>query len=83
MKPITPPADISASDYVALTLRQLALMRDPRLGRISVLADELDMKPATLHLWIANGRIPVKPCTRLRKIFGRKWVDVKRLTGGE
>lgn len=82
MKPITPPEDISASDYVALTLRQLALMLDPRLGRISVLAEELGLEPATLHLWISNGRIPVKSCEKLRKKFTRKWVNVKRLTGG-
>ena len=81
MKPITPPANINASDFVALTLRQLALMRDPRLGRLSVLADDLGMQPATLHLWISNGRIPPKPCRRLLKQFGRKWIDVARLTG--
>lgn len=81
MKPITPPDDITPSDYVALTLRQLALILDPRLGRLSVLAKEFDMEPATLHLWVKNGRIPAKSCRRLFNAFGRKWVDVKRLTG--
>lgn len=82
MKPIPPPAEISASDYVALTLRQLSLILDPRLGRLSALAEELNLQPATLHLWISNGRIPPKPCKRLLKRFGRKWVDVARLSGG-
>lgn len=81
MKPIVPPEDISDSDFVALTLRQLALMVDPRLGRISALAEELQLEPATLHLWIKNGRIPPKPCRRLFKAYGRKWVNIKRLTG--
>lgn len=81
MKPITPPEDISASDYVALTLRQLALMLDPRLGRLSVLAETLEMTPAALHLWVENGRIPEKPCRRLLERFGRKWVNFARLTG--
>lgn len=82
MKPITPPDDLTPSDYVALTLRQLALMSDPRLGRISVLAEGLGLEPATLHLWIKNGRIPAKPCRRLLKAYGRKWINVERLTGG-
>jgi len=81
MKPIPPPADISASDFVALTLRQLALMGDPRLGRLSKLAEQLSVQPATLHLWISNGRIPPKPCKQLLKKYGSRWVNFARLTG--
>lgn len=81
MKPITPPDDISRTDYVSLILRQLALMVDPRLGRLSFLADELELHPTTLQLWITNGRIPRKPCRRLLKRFGRKWINIDRLSG--
>ena len=81
MKPITPPDDISRTDYVSLILRQLALMRDPKLGRLSILADEFDLHPSTLQVWITNGRIPPKACRRLLKAFGKKWIDYDRLVG--
>lgn len=81
MRPITPPDDISPSDYVSLILRQLALQFDPKLGRLSYLADEFDLHVSTLQMWITNGRIPPKPCRRLLKRFGKKWIDVSRLTG--
>lgn len=81
MPPITPPDDLSDSDYVSLTLRQLALIIDPRLGRLPALATHFDWHYSTLQMWIRNGRIPPKPCNRLVKRFGKKWVNVKRLTG--
>lgn len=81
MKPITPPEDISRTDYVSLILRQLALMLDPRLGRLACLAEEIEVHPTTLQLWITNGRIPRKPCRRLLKRFGRRWIDFDRLVG--
>ncbi len=79
MNPITPPDGLSASDYVSLTLRQLALILDPKLGRLPLLAEEFGWHYSTLQLWIKNGRIPPKPCKRLLKHFGRKWVNFKRL----
>lgn len=81
MKPISPPDDISASDFVSLTLRQVALMLDPKLGRLAVLADEFDLHPSTLQAWIKKGRIPRKPCRRLLKRFGRRFIDFDRLAG--
>lgn len=81
MKPIIPAADISCTDYVSQTLRQVALIVDPKLGRLAALADEFDLHPSTLQLWIKNGRIPRKPCRRLLKRFGRKFIDLDRLVG--
>ena len=81
MKPLTPPEDISAPDFVSLTLRQVTLMVDPRLGRLSMLAEEFDWHPSTLTQWVKNGRIPRKPCRRLLKRFGRKFINFDRLTG--
>lgn len=80
MKPIPPPDDLSASEFVSVTLRQVALMVDPKLGRLSILADAFDLHPSTLQVWIKNGRIPKKPCRRLLKRFGRKWINLDRLT---
>jgi len=82
MKPINPPDDISSSDYVSQTLRLLALIVDPKLGRLAMLADEFELHVSTLQMWIKNGRIPRKPCRRLLKRFGRKFVDLDRLVGG-
>lgn len=81
MKPLSAPPDLSRRDFVSLTLRQCALILDPRYGRLSLLADEFDLHETTLGQWIRNGRIPRKPCKRLLKRFGRKWIDFDRLVG--
>ncbi len=81
MKPLIPSEDLAPSDFVAMTLRQVTLLVDPRLGRLPVLAEEFDWHPSTLQQWIKNGRVPRKPCRRLLKRFGKKWIDFDRLTG--
>jgi hypothetical protein len=81
MKPISPPEDLTDSEYVAMTLRQVTLMIDPRLGRLPELARHFNWHPSTLTVWITNGRIPEKACRVLLKRFGRKWIDFNRLTG--
>ncbi len=83
MKPITPPEDITPSDFVSLTLRQAALIVDPKLGRLAVLAQQFELHPSTLQVWIKNGRVPRKPCRRLLKRFGRKFIDFDRLVGDD
>ena len=83
MKPLNPPEGLNSSDFVSLTLRQAALMIDPKLGRLSILAEEFELHPSTLQVWIKNGRIPRKPCRRLLKRFGRKFIDFARLVGGD
>lgn len=83
MKAITPPDDLTSSDFVSLTLRQAALIVDPKLGRLSVLAEQFELHPSTLQVWIKNGRVPRKPCRRLLKRFGRKFINFDRLVGDD
>lgn len=82
MKPLPVPSDMDDSDYVSQTLRQCALILDPRNGKLTALEDEFDIHVTTIRTWMRNGRIPPKPCRRLLKRFGRKWINVERLTGG-
>jgi len=79
MKPLPVPADMEPSAFVSQTLRQCALIIDPRYGRLGALADEFDLHETTLNRWITEGSIPRKPCRRLLKRFGKKWVDFDRL----
>lgn len=79
MKPLPAPLDMDRSDFVSQTLRQCALIVDPRYGRLESLADEFDLHATTLNRWITNGVVPRKPCRRLLKRFGRKFVDFDRL----
>jgi hypothetical protein len=81
MKPIAPATDATPQDCVSLALRQCALIVDPRYGRLSALAEEFDLHETTLNTWIRNGKIPRKPCRRLLKRFGRKFIDFDRLVG--
>lgn len=81
MKPLPAPPEMSSKDFVSQTLRQCALIVDPRYGRLLALADEFDLHETTLNRWIINGRIPRKPCRRLLKRFGRKFIDFARLVG--
>jgi hypothetical protein len=83
MKPIPAPPDLDSKAFVSQTLRQCALIVDPRYGRLGALADEFDLHETTLNKWINNGRIPRKPCRRLLKRFGRKFIDFDRLVGEE
>ena len=81
MKPLPAPPDMNPTDFVSQTLRQCALMVDPRYGRLSALAEEFELHETTLNAWILKGKIPRKPCRRLLKRFGRKFVDLDRLVG--
>ena len=83
MKPLPAPPDMKPEDFVSQTLRLCALLVDPRYGRLIVLAEEFDLHETTLNRWITNGRIPRKPCRRLLKRFGRKFIDFDRLTADE
>lgn len=81
MNPLPAPRDMDRSDYVSQTLRQCALLLDPRYGRLSSLSAELDIHETTMNKWIHKGYIPRNPCRRLVKRFGKKWIDLDRLTG--
>lgn len=82
MKPLPAPPDMEPTAFVSQTLRQCALLLDPNTGSLSALEDEFDIHVTTIRTWIRKGRIPPKPCRRLLKRFGRKWIDVARLSGG-
>lgn len=81
MKPIPAPSELDDSAYVSQVLRQCALILDPRNGSLAAFEDEFDIHVTTVRTWIRNGRIPPKPCRRLLKRFGKKWIDFARLTG--
>lgn len=81
MKPLPAPPDMSRTDFVSQTLRQCALLLDPRYGRLAALSQEFDIHETTLNLWMRKGRVPRNPCRRLLKRFGKKWIDFDRLTG--
>jgi hypothetical protein len=81
MQPPKAPLDLSRDAFVSFTLRQCALVLDPRYGRLKAVADEFDFHESTLNVWIRKGRIPRKPCRRLLKRFGRKLIDFDRLVG--
>ncbi len=81
MKPLPAPPEMKPDEFVSQTLRQCALLLDPRYGRLTALADEFDLHETTLNRWITTGRIPRKPCRRLLKRFGRRFIDFNRLVG--
>lgn len=81
MQPID-TSEMSQKDFVSVTLRQCALLVDPRYGRLSSLGEKLDIHETTIRLWIRLGYVPEEPCRKLLKEFGKKWVDFDRLTGG-
>ena len=81
MKPLPTPPDMDRAAFVSQTLRQCALILDPRYGRLTALAEEFDLHETTLNKWINSGRVPRKPCRRLLKRFGRKFIDFDRLVG--
>lgn len=82
MKPLPAPADMDPTAFVSQTLRQCALMLNPETGSLNSLEDEFDIHVTTIRTWIRNGRIPPKPCRRLLKRFGKKWIDYDRLVRG-
>lgn len=81
MKPIPTPDEMSREDFVSVTLRQCALIVDPKYGSLASLAARMGLHEATLRVWIRNGFIPHRPCHRLLKMFGEKWIDFDRLVG--
>lgn len=76
MTPLQIPDGADRETIVSLTLRQCALVIDPRYGKLSALADEFELHPTTLSLWIREGRIPIKAARRLQRRFGKKLVNV-------
>lgn len=81
MQPID-TSGMSQKDFVSVTLRQCALLVDPRYGRLSSLGERIDTHETSIRLWIRQGYIPEESCRRLLKEFGKKWVNFDRLTGG-
>ena len=73
MTPTKPDAE--REERISLTLRQCALTLDPRYGKLSALADELELHVTTLHLWIRQWYIPTKSARRLQRRFGKKLVN--------
>lgn len=83
MKPIPVPPEINAEDYVSVTLRQCALIVDPKYGSLAQLALVLGLHETTLRVWIRNGRVPHKHALALLKRFGKKFIDFDRLVGDD
>ena len=83
MKPIPVPTDINQEDYVSVTLRQCALIIDPKYGSLAQLASHLGLHETTLRVWIRNGRVPHKHGLTLLKRFGKKFIDFDRLVGDD
>ena len=83
MKPIPVPPDINQEDYVSVTLRQCALIVDPKYGSLAQLAATLGLHETTLRVWIRNGRVPHKHGFALLKRFGKKFIDFDRLVGDD
>jgi hypothetical protein len=61
---------LTPSERVSHALRQLALIVDPAEGKLSALAEEVGVHPATLSAWIAGGYIPEFQEAKLKKRFG-------------
>jgi hypothetical protein len=61
---------LTPSERVSHALRQFALIVDPAEGKLTALADELNVHPATLSAWIANGHVPEFQIPKLKKSFG-------------
>lgn len=80
MTHIQAPEGADRSTLVSLTLRQCALVVDPRYGRLSNLAEELDVHATTLSLWIREGRIPRKAARRLQRRFGKKLINLESVS---
>jgi len=80
MTPVEAPPGISREDFISFTLRQCALSVDPRYGKLSSLAQSLDMHESTLHVWVRNGRIPKKAARILQRKFGKKLANAEILS---
>jgi len=74
------PEDCDRQTVVAFVLRQCALVVDPRYGKLSTLADEIDVHYTTLSLWIQEGRVPERAAKRLQRRFGKKLINTELLT---
>lgn len=83
MRPIPVPPEINAKDYVSVTLRQCALIVDPKYGSLAQLALVLGLHETTLRVWIRNGRVPHKHGLALLKRFGKNFIDFDRLVGDD
>ncbi|HEY1403523.1 MAG TPA: hypothetical protein VGB05_05310 [Pyrinomonadaceae bacterium] len=79
MKPAKAPDGLSREELVSFCLRQCALVVDPRNGHLKSLAAMFDWHETTLSTWIANGRIPLKACKKLRGRFGAL-IDIEKLS---
>jgi hypothetical protein len=60
-------------------LRLLALHADPRNGHLTVLAEEINVHPTTISVWIDKGFVPEFQCRKLVKRFGKKRVPLDDL----
>jgi hypothetical protein len=63
-------ASLTPSERVSHALRQMALIVDPAEGKLSALAEKIQVHPATLSSWIANGDIPEFQEAKLKSHFG-------------
>jgi hypothetical protein len=63
---------LTPSEKVSHAMRVLALNVDPAEGKLSALADEIGVHPATISAWIAGGYVPEFQVEKLEKRFGRK-----------
>jgi hypothetical protein len=70
---------MSRNDLVSHHLRRLALIADPTKGRLTWLAEELDVHTVTVSTWIAQGYVPMFQCKKLQKRFGKKAVPLDDL----
>ena len=74
------PDGCDRQTVVAFVLRQCALAVDPRYGKLSVLAEEVDVHYTTLSLWIQQGWVPTRAAKRLQRRFGKKLINIELLT---
>ena len=81
MNPLPTPPDMTPEEFVSVTLRQCALILDPQYGRLTAVAEFLEVHETTVRVWIRNGLVPHKHCYLLLKRFGKKWIDFDRLVG--
>ena len=73
---IKPLHKLSRSEVVSFVLRSIALKLDPKLGRLTVLANEIPVHEVTLSGWIKQGYVPQPQVEVLQKKFG----DIEHVT---
>lgn len=76
---LKPRGQWSRTEIISFHLNVLALHVDPLHGRLTTLADALEINPITLSRWKTQGYVPWHRVKYLQKRYGRKLIPEDEL----